>query len=63
MSNFYPLPGELRAKEVHKMHLMQANMTTTGKHTGSKSAKKLAYNAKKINRNISMIEAMLKRNV
>lgn len=63
MSNFYPLPGELRAKEVHKMHLMQAEMTTTGKHTGSKSAKKLAYNAKKINRNISMIEAILKRNV
>lgn len=63
MSNFYPLPGELKAKEVHKMHIMQANMTTTGKHTGSKSAKKLAYNAHRININISMIEAMIKRNV
>ena len=63
MSNFYPLPGELKAKEVHKMHIMQANMTTNGKHTGSKSAKKLTYNANRIKRNISMIEAMIKRNV
>lgn len=63
MSNFYPLPGELKAKEVHKMHIMQANSTTNGKHTGSKSAKKLAYNIHIINKIISKIEEMIKRNV
>lgn len=37
--------NEERNREVHKMHIMQANMITRGKHTGSKSLKKLLFNA------------------
>lgn len=46
MSKFYPTEQEKkRNNEIHKMHIAQANMTTRGKHTGSKSKRKLMFNA------------------
>lgn len=35
----------------HRMHVMQAQMTTFGKHTGSKSKKVLMYHIHKIDKN------------
>lgn len=42
--------------EVHKEHIRQANMTTRGKHTGSKSRKRLLFN---IHRGQRMIQGIM----
>lgn len=47
-------------REIHKMHIMQANSITNGKHTGSKSLKKLMFN---IHRATSTIKHIYSRYV
>lgn len=41
--------------EHHRMHIRQANITTRGKHTGSKSHNKIMYN---IHRAVSVIQSL-----
>ena len=40
------------AAKIHKAHINQANQFTTGKHTGSKSTKRLKNNVKIGTRNL-----------
>ena len=40
-------------REIQKQHQYQANMTTRGKHTGSKSKRKLMFNAHRVTSLIS----------
>ena len=46
---------ENRIREIDREHMRQANTTTRGKHTGSKSYSKIMYN---VHRAISVIKAL-----
>lgn len=48
--------NEEHEREVHKEHIRQANMTTRGKHTGSKSKERLLFN---IHRGQRMIQGIM----
>lgn len=46
---------ENRIREINREHIRQANITTRGKHTGSKSRNKIMYN---IHRAVSVIQSL-----
>ena len=56
MSNFYPTSNEVKQKQRYKSLIQQANQTTRGKHTGSKSKRKLLFNA---HRATSIIKSLM----
>ena len=47
---------ENRLREINREHMRQANMTTRGKHTGSKSKDRLLFN---IHRGQRMIQGIM----
>lgn len=46
---------ENRLHEIDREHICQANMTTRGKHTGSKSHNKIMYN---VHRAINVVKSL-----
>ena len=46
---------ENKLREINRQHMRQANMTTRGKHTGSKSYNKIMYN---VHRAVSVIKSL-----
>ena len=46
---------ENRLREINREHIRQANMTTRGKHTGSKSYNKIMYN---VHRSVNVIKSL-----